>query len=306
MADLPANVGTGIVRISLRRTVLNKSTDPATMEVLPVTGKVTFTPSTTKLINASQGLIIPTTSSSVHLDGNGDAVVTLMATDDTDQNPVDWTYTVSFSLDHGEIEPFSISVAEGSDVELSDVIPVPDSNGTFYLTGEQGPPGPGVTTSTGSPEGVVTGDVGEFYADTAATNGASVWYKTSGSGNTGWKVLYGDTGWRNIASYFNGALSNNFTSLHIRRVGNTVFVVFIGTIGSTGTVTSTPLPTGFARLYRDDRLQGPGNGQWELYALTTGHLKLAAANTNNSSVLFIHFEYTTVEQWPTTLPGSAA
>lgn len=141
MAGLPANVGTGIVRISLRKVVLDKSVSPAVPEVLPAVGKVRFTPSTPTLINVVNGLLIPTTPVSVHLDGNGDAVVTLVATDDTDNNPVDWTYTVSFELDSGEIAPFSLSVAEGSDVELSDVTPVPDSNGTYYLTGPPGADG---------------------------------------------------------------------------------------------------------------------------------------------------------------------
>lgn len=141
MADLPANVGTGIVRISLRRTALNHSTSPATVDVLPVTGKITFTPSAPRLINAFEGMIIPTSASSVNLDANGDAVVTLMATDDPDQNPVDWTYTVSFALDNATVDSFSISVPEGSDQELADITPVPQAGGTYYLTGEAGPTG---------------------------------------------------------------------------------------------------------------------------------------------------------------------
>lgn len=51
-------------------------------------------------------------------------------------------------------------------------------------------------TGTGQPNGVVTGVVGQKYVDTAATAGAVEWVKVSGSGNTGWVVTVGDTGWR--------------------------------------------------------------------------------------------------------------
>ena len=40
---------------------------------------------------------------------------------------------------------------------------------------------------TGSPEGKVSAPVGSVYTDTAATNGAIRWIKTSGTGNTGWR-----------------------------------------------------------------------------------------------------------------------
>ena len=53
---------------------------------------------------------------------------------------------------------------------------------------------------TGSPEGVVTANVGTEWTDTAGTNGAWKWMKKSGTGNTGWKVIDGDTGWRDVSS----------------------------------------------------------------------------------------------------------
>ncbi|MBF4549221.1 hypothetical protein [Pseudoclavibacter sp. VKM Ac-2888] len=53
---------------------------------------------------------------------------------------------------------------------------------------------------TGSPEGVVVGTVGQRYTDTANTAGALQWVKATGTGNTGWRVSEGDTGWRNITT----------------------------------------------------------------------------------------------------------
>lgn len=53
---------------------------------------------------------------------------------------------------------------------------------------------------TGSPEGKIAAPVGSVYTDTAATNGAIRWIKTIGTGSTGWRVEYGDTGWRDISA----------------------------------------------------------------------------------------------------------
>ena len=47
----------------------------------------------------------------------------------------------------------------------------------------------------GFPEGKVTGNIGATYIDLDVTNGAVKWVKTSNGGNTGWKILRGDTGW---------------------------------------------------------------------------------------------------------------
>lgn len=53
---------------------------------------------------------------------------------------------------------------------------------------------------TGFPEGKVTAPVGSIYTDSAATNGAIRWTKTSGTGSSGWVVEYGDTGWRDVTA----------------------------------------------------------------------------------------------------------
>ena len=53
---------------------------------------------------------------------------------------------------------------------------------------------------TGSPEGRITAETGTTYVDVNVTNGALKWIKESGNGNTGWRVLIGDTGWRTLNS----------------------------------------------------------------------------------------------------------
>lgn len=76
----------------------------------------------------------------------------------------------------------------------------------------------------GMPNGVVTAPVGTTYVDEAVTNGALKWIKKSGTGNTGWDVLIGDTGWKIVPSV--SKLGNSFVK--IRRVNNVVSYQFGG------------------------------------------------------------------------------
>lgn len=42
---------------------------------------------------------------------------------------------------------------------------------------------------TGSPEGVLTAEIGQRYMDTAGAAGSVLYIKQSGSGDTGWKLV---------------------------------------------------------------------------------------------------------------------
>lgn len=77
---------------------------------------------------------------------------------------------------------------------------------------------------TGMPNGKVTAPVGTTYVDTAVTNGALKWIKRSGTGNQGWEVLTGDTGWRTLN--IQSKLGNSF--LKVRRKNDTVMYQFGG------------------------------------------------------------------------------
>lgn len=77
---------------------------------------------------------------------------------------------------------------------------------------------------TGMPNGRVSAPIGTTYVDTNVTNGALKWIKESGDGNTGWKVLIGDTGWRTLNSV--SRAGNSF--IKIRRVNNLVTYQFGG------------------------------------------------------------------------------
>lgn len=77
---------------------------------------------------------------------------------------------------------------------------------------------------TGMPNGKVEAPVGTTYVDTNATNGALKWIKRSGTGNQGWEVLTGDTGWRTLN--IQSKLGSSF--LKVRRKNDTVMYQFGG------------------------------------------------------------------------------
>lgn len=70
----------------------------------------------------------------------------------------------------------------------------------------------------GFPEGKVAAPVGSIYVDRQATAGAVRWIKTSGTGNTGWRVEWGDTGWRLIPNRYPEPEQTG--QIFIRRIGN--------------------------------------------------------------------------------------
>ena len=101
----------------------------------------------------------------------------------------------------------TLSIAGGNNVTL----PIPENVGVEIR-------------GTGSPEGRITAEIGTTYVDANVTNGALKWIKESGNGNTGWKVLIGDTGWRTLNTF--SKLGSSFVKT--RRVNNMVSYQFGG------------------------------------------------------------------------------
>ena len=166
-----------------------------------------------------------------------------------------------------------------------------------------------IYTGIGSPEGKVTAPVGSVYTDSAATNGAIRWIKTAGTETTGWRVEYGDTGWRNITSLLRSGWTA--TTFLMRRHGSTVDIRATGLNGSSATdFTFFVPPEGFM----------PGAGSLRIPASTSGSSVNAdrvnigvsgvfsqvwRTNINATSVA-LSTTYLTNEPWPTTLPAAPA
>ncbi len=167
------------------------------------------------------------------------------------------------------------------------------------------------TEGTGSPQSVVTAPVGSTYIDTAATTGAIQWIKATGTGNTGWVVEYGDTGWRNIISLVS---TNTITNsvLRLRRVGAAVSLHSVATNSSTtaaAVLAAGVLPVGFRPTVtftvaggRDSLTAWPAH-QAALEVTSGGGVGFDSVN---AETYYLLAEWTTTDAWPASLPGSAA
>jgi hypothetical protein len=140
----------------------------------------------------------------------GDRGVRLIATDDPQGNPVDWTWSVEFRLTDAEGSPvrtigtFSFELPGGTTVDLTSASPVPDANGTYYLVGPTGPTGATGATGPTGPTGaaatisvgtVTTGAAGSSASVTnTGTSGAAVFAFTIPRGDKGEKGDTGETG----------------------------------------------------------------------------------------------------------------
>lgn len=175
-------------------------------------------------------------------------------------------------------------------------------------------------TGAGTPEGVVTAAVGSRYVDTAATNGAVEWIKASGTGNTGWKVAYGDTGQRNVVA--DSAWINAVTDAGgiytlkagevytVRRVGQTVSVEFALDKNLTGSATTvSPWPSGWRpkTFGRGVIVLGTNSGmQFHRLYVGGGTNQNSYANVVAGTAIGFSAVWLTDDPWPSSLPGTAA
>lgn len=167
---------------------------------------------------------------------------------------------------------------------------------------------------TGFPEGVVSAPVGSRYVDTAATNGAVEWVKASGTGNTGWRVVYGDTGWRNIGSLLlNGWTAT--TGIFARRTAET-FTLRCEALSAASATSQIFLTT--AQLIPGFRFDvASGNGPRHLLHMLTTPVTtrrvfsgssgsdMNVPNYSATDVLYGDLTGPASSTWPSSLPGTA-
>ncbi len=174
---------------------------------------------------------------------------------------------------------------------------------------------------TGQPNGRVAAPPGSTYIDTAVTCGAVKWIKMWGTGNTGWTVLYGDTGWRDAKSLLD-PFWDSTSNLQLRRINKTVYLRSSGLkVGDNPTGARSANKPLFHD--RDDMPLGFRNNGWgtghalvnigstqlgAIYSYRASHeLTIrgvpGAGNWTKGDMCSFNMSYVTENDWPTTLPG---
>ena len=180
---------------------------------------------------------------------------------------------------------------------------------------------------TGMPNGKVEGKLGQTYVDTAKTNGALKWIKRTPSGNTGWAVLDGDTGWKTLnstsklgVSYVKARRINDIVQLQfgglqwgwfgIVRRGGLGFVAHPGNREKKVFIlTNSQMPYGYRTatsligpIYNDD---GVPYGTWYLGGYgDANHLRFQfldpiPADKDIGDIRVSNISYFTDDPWPT-------
>lgn len=179
---------------------------------------------------------------------------------------------------------------------------------------EYGASGPRDMVGTGSPEGVVTAPVGSTWRDTNATTGAVTWIKASGSGNTGWKVNYGDTGWRDVSASITANANDTIHYTKLRRVGHTVQLAIriANSVANTAIelfAAGTGVPSGFypeSSYVVTGGCKEDGTGLGSDGSLSVRSTGLTYYRVTTASYVNFTLTYLTSDAWPSSLPGSAA
>lgn len=220
MADIPSNLSYGTVVGRFLLAYADSNDVGSNPDAVPAQGTLYFTPSPNyiKDVTATPApvTILPA-SIECALDENGylvgygtDQGVRLLATDDPQGNPVDWTWKVNFRLTDATgsavrtIPDFSFALPGGTTVDLTTAMPIADSNGTYYLIGPPGPTGATGATGATGPSGtaatinvgtVTTGAAGSSASVTnVGTSSAAVFNITIPRGDKGDKGDTGNTG----------------------------------------------------------------------------------------------------------------
>ena len=152
---------------------------------------------------------------------------------------------------------------------------------------------------TGMPNGVVEAPIGATYIDTAKTNGALKWIKTTDGGNTGWKVAEGDTGWM---LGWQENMGDNKNRMYFRRKNDIVHVKFNPEIKTSRIDGNTNLILEIGGYQSDDNLSIDGFKPVDdivqtIYGISSDILASTASSENSegaqgTGAVIMQYEYT--------------
>jgi hypothetical protein len=133
--EAPVNLTYGTVTGKFIQTVLDQADVDRNPDYIPAVGTVTFKPDVTFYRNLALPAFFTTNTIQCTIDSNGDMRdaqgglgVVLVATDNADLSPRDWTYTCTVSAS-GTVYSFPIRVNGGTTQDIAIISPVPSTPG---------------------------------------------------------------------------------------------------------------------------------------------------------------------------------
>ena len=338
MADVPTPVAYGQVTGRFVSYYADTADAGNVPDESPLTGEVVLTPlvSVTRWPTAApprmaiaQPVTCPVVDGTLMSPEGVTPGVYVIATDQPSGNPtvVQWRASFTFTGVSSPPTPVVFNVPTNGVVDISVTPPVtPDPPVTYVVTyedarvaeeaaasatasaGAAAASASAAATSaalhlsgSGSPEGVRAAPVGSIYTDTLGTTGALQWVKAIGTGNTGWRVMYGDTGPRTLTVNA-PATASPFT---VRRATNLVYLNLSASFptGWTSGGTLFTLPLGFRPVVQHN--QGPPySGSGPLAIDPVGVAKLWTAPAAGAALSW-SFTFMAADPWPTVLPLAA-
>jgi hypothetical protein len=310
MPNIPTNISYGTVTGRFILAYGDSNDSGPEPDAIPAAGAVYFTASPVFIKDATADpaavTILPavveaTLDSDGYICGFGTTRgVNLVATDDPQGNPVNWTWAVEFRLTDQAGTPFplpgfSFSLPSGQTVDLTVLSPVPDANGTFYLVGPTGATGPAGPANTLTVSGTTTGAAGSSASVTVSgTSPNQSLAFVIPRGNTGATGATGSTGATGAAATISAGTTTTGaagSSASVTNAGTTSAAVFNFTIprgdkgdkGDTGDV--GPRGEGLSILGTVPTvgdLPATGNTEADAYIVTAdGHLYIWSLGTPN-------------------------
>ena len=160
--------------------------------------------------------------------------------------------------------------------------------------------GPTHFVGTGSPEGVVAATLGDEYTDQTAAYGAIKWLKATDAWRTGWRVVEGDTGWRDVTSLMPSPPEGG--SISIRRVPHALYLQtrWLNT-GMNGFTIETGNQWSPAGNSGGDLFDAGGNRSGYFRYTYAGRLDVIKVNSNSLDGMSILIPTNT---WPTSYIGT--
>lgn len=321
----------------------------------PLAGELLFVAAAPHVLEDTGSIVYARTEETAQLDATGAFSIELLASTGAGVNPSGWTWQLVYRLTK-DGRPFtgppsaSFALPAGATLQLGTITPVAASTGTPTTKGDKGdkgdtgatpvltvaaetlaPGSPATVGQSGTPEapsllfGIpsgLKGDKGD-KGDQGAPGNATMRVDTSVgtrvymNDGAAERLVYADTGWRDIASLLPAGLtvsaSGNASRPMLRRINDTVSLELYLDCTGANITSLLELPVGYRPRVTISRpgqvfVDTAGTARPLPSTAVTWYLSSASVRTGsplpNPGTVQVTARWTTSNAWPATLPGT--